>query len=67
MDKFTTRVIDALVWLIIGMTIMARLYCIKYDIISGADYISWGMSAVVVGGVLCMRWVVSLDPSSKNN
>ena len=67
MDKFTTRVIDALVWLIIGMTIMARLYCIKYDIISGADYISGGMSAVVIGGVLCMRWVVSLDPSSKNN
>lgn len=65
MDRFVIRVIDALVWLIIGMTIMARLYCIKYNITDGADYISWGTSAMVIGGVAIMRWVVSLDPSFK--
>lgn len=65
MDRFVTRVVDALVWLIIGMTIMARLYCTKYNITDGADYISWSMALLIIGGVLCMRWVVSLDSSSK--
>jgi hypothetical protein len=67
MDKFTTRVIDALVWLIIGMTIMARLYCTKYNITDGADYISWGTAATVIIGVAVMRWVVSLDPSFRKD
>ncbi len=66
MNRFTIRVIDALVWLIIGMAIMAGLYCAKYNI-TGGDYIGWDTVAIVVGGVLCMRWVVSLDPSFKNN
>ena len=65
MDRFTIRVIDALVWLVIGMAIMARLYCIKYNITSGADYISWSTALIVIGGVLGMRWVVSLDPTFK--
>jgi hypothetical protein len=64
MDKYLLRVIDALVWFIIGMTMMARFYCAKYNI-TGADYIGWDTVAIVVGGVLCMRWVVSLDPSFK--
>jgi uncharacterized membrane protein len=67
MDKYLLRVIDALVWLIIGMTAMARLYCIKYNITDGADYISWGMSALIVGGVVAMRWVVALDPSFRKD
>jgi len=65
MDRFVIRVIDALVWLIIGMTTMARLYCTKYDITSGPDYISWGTAATVIIGIAVMRWVVSLDPSFK--
>jgi len=65
MDKYLLRVIDALVWFIIGMTLMARLYCTKYNITDGADYISWSMALLIIGGVLCMRWVVALDPSFK--
>jgi hypothetical protein len=67
MDKYLLRVIDALVWFIIGMTAMARLYCTKYNITDGADYISWTMAAVIIGGVVAMRWVVTLDPSFRKD
>jgi len=63
MERFITRVIDALMWFIIGMTFMARLYCIKYNITSGVDYIGWDTVAIVLGGLVAMRCVVAFDPS----
>ena len=63
MERFITRVIDALMWFIIGMTFMARLYCIKYNITSGVDYIGWDTVAIVLGGLIATRLVVAFDPS----
>ena len=63
MERSITRVIDALMWFIIGMTFMARLYCIKYNITSGVDYIGWDTVAIVVGGLIAVRLVVAFDPS----
>ena len=63
MERSTTRVIDALMWFIIGMTVMARLYCIKYNITSGVDYIGWDTVAIVLGGLVATRLVVAFDPS----
>jgi hypothetical protein len=65
MDKSLIRVIDALMWFVIGMTLMARFYCAKYNITSGADYIGWDTALIVIGGVVGMRLVVMLDPSFK--
>ena len=67
MDTFIIRVIDALMWFIIGMTVMARLYCIKYNITSGVDYIGWDTVAIVFFGMIATRCVVAFDPSFKNN
>ena len=50
-------------WFIIGMTVMARLYCIKYNITSGVDYIGWDTVAIVLGGLVATRLVVAFDPS----
>ena len=63
MERSITRVIDALMWFIIGMTVMARLYCIKYNITSGVDYIGWDTVAIVLGGLVATRRVVAFDPS----
>lgn len=63
MERSITRVIDALMWFIIGMTVMARLYCIKYNITSGVDYIGWDTVAIVIGGLIATRLVVAFDPS----
>jgi hypothetical protein len=63
MDTLIIRVIDALVWFIIGMTLMARLFCIKYNITSGADYIGWDTVAIVFFGMIAARLVVAFDPS----
>jgi hypothetical protein len=63
MDKFLIRVIDALMWFSIGMTLMARFYCAKYNITSGADYIGWDTALIVIGGVIGMRLVVMIDPT----
>jgi hypothetical protein len=63
MERFITRVVDALMWFIIGMTFMARLYCSKYNITSGVDYIGWDTVAIVLGGLVAMRLVVAFDPS----
>jgi hypothetical protein len=63
MERSITRVIDALMWFIIGMTVMARLYCIKYNITSGVDYIGWDTVAIVLGGLIATRLVVAFDPS----
>jgi hypothetical protein len=63
MERSITRVIDALMWFIIGMTVMARLYCIKYNITSGVDYIGWDTVAIVLGGLVATRLVVAFDPS----
>ena len=65
MERSITRVIDALMWFIIGMTVMARLYCIKYNITSGVDYIGWDTVAIVLGGLVATRLVVAFDPSFK--
>ena len=62
MDTFIIRVIDAILWLIVGMAIMAALYSAKYGI-TGADYIGWDTVAVVIGGLACARFLVWLDPS----
>jgi hypothetical protein len=63
MNTFLIRVIDALVWFIIGMAFMARMYCIKYNITSGGDYIGWDTFAIVCFGVIAARLMVSFDPS----
>ena len=63
MERSITRVIVALMWFIIGMTVMARLYCIKYNITSGVDYIGWDTVAIVLGGLVATRLVVAFDPS----
>ena len=62
MDTFIIRVIDAILWLIVGMTIMAALYSAKYNI-TGVDFISWSTAAIVIGGLAGARFLVWLDPS----
>lgn len=67
MDRHIPRIIDALMWFIFGMTFMARMYCIKYNITSGGDYIGWDTVAILVGGLACIRLIVALDPSFKKD
>jgi hypothetical protein len=63
--RFLRGVTNALTWLIIGMTFMARMYCINLGITSGPQYISWSAVAVVLGGLLAIHTVMWLDPSFK--
>jgi len=57
--------IHAMVWMLVGMTLMARMYCINLGITSGPMYIGWDTVAVVFGGLLALRLMLWFDPSFK--
>lgn len=68
MDKeirFVNKVINALTWLIIGMTFMSRMYCINLGITSGPLFIGWSTVAVVFGGLAGVHLIRWFDPSFK--
>jgi len=68
MDKeirFFRGVINALTWLIVGMTFMARMYCINLGITSGPMYIGWDTVTIVVCGLLALKAILWFDPSFK--
>ena len=66
MDKelrFFRGVINALTWLMVGMTFMARMYCINLGITSGPQYIGWDTVAVVLGGLAGIHLLMWIDPA----
>jgi hypothetical protein len=65
MDTFIVRVIDALLWLIVGMALMARFYTVKYNL-AGADAIGWDTVAIVIGGVVGARLLLLVDPAFRS-
>ena len=56
-------VINALTWMIFGMTFSSLLYCNKLGITSGPMYIGWDTALFVFGGVGGMHLLMWLDPS----
>ena len=63
MDKFITRSINALTWMIVGMLFMSRFYCHNLGITSGPMYIGWDTVAFVLGAVATLRLLMWVDPS----
>jgi len=55
--------INAMTWLLIGMVLMSRMYCINLGITSGAMYIGWDTVAVVIGGLFALQAIIKFDPS----
>jgi heme/copper-type cytochrome/quinol oxidase subunit 4 len=64
--RFVRAVLNALTWLIIGMTLMARFYTAKFHL-TGGDAIGWDMVAVVLIGLALIQAVLHLDPSFKED
>ena len=58
-------VINALTWMLIGMTFMSRLYCSNLGITSGPHYIGWDTVAFIVGGLAAVHLLMWFDPSFK--
>lgn len=58
-------VINALTWMIVGMTLMSRFYCISMDITSGFNYIGWDTVAIILGGLTAVHLLMWFDPSFK--
>ncbi len=68
MDKelrFFRGVINALTWLIVGMTFSSLLYCISMGITSGPHYVGWDTVAFIVGGLAAVHLLMWFDPSFK--
>ena len=63
--RIVKGIVNALTWFIIGMTFMARMYCINLGITSGPSFIGWDTVAFVVGGILAIQALMWFDPSFK--
>lgn len=63
--RFFRGVINAITWLIAGMALMSRMYCINLGITSGPMYIGWDTVAVVFGGLAGMHLLMLIDPAFK--
>jgi len=66
MDKetrFFRGVINALTWLIVGMTFSSWLYCNKLGITSGSMYIGTDTVLVVLGGLAGIHLLKWIDPA----
>lgn len=64
--RFVRAVLNALTWLIVGMTLMARFYTAKFNLVGG-DAIGWGTVAIVIGGLALIQTILHLDPSFKED
>jgi hypothetical protein len=65
--RIVRSVINAVTWLLVGMTLMSRMYCINLGITSGPMFIGWSTVAVVLGGMAGIHLVMWLDPSFKED
>ena len=55
--------IHAMVWMLVGMVVMARIYCYNLGITSGPMFIDW-MTVGITGGALVMfELLLIYDPS----
>lgn len=63
--RIVRSVINAVTWLLVGMTFMSRMYCINLGITSGPMYIGWDTVAVVLGGLAGIHAIMWFDPSFK--
>jgi len=59
--------IHAMVWMLVGMLVMARLYCYNLGITSGPHYIGWDTTAIVVACMLLFKLLLMFDPSFKDD
>jgi UDP-N-acetylglucosamine enolpyruvyl transferase len=59
-------VLSALTWLIVGMTLMARFYTVRFDL-TGGDAIGWDTVAILFTGLALIHVVLRLDPSFKED
>ena len=59
--------IHAMVWMLVGMVVMAHIYCYNLGITSGPMFIDW-MTLWVTGGALVMfELLLFFDPSFKDD
>ena len=58
-----TQIINALVWFIVGMVSMARIYCVQLGITEGPMFIGWDTFGITIGAVVGMRLLAYVDPS----
>ena len=59
--------IHAMVWMLVGMVVMARIYCYNLGITSGPMFIDW-MTVWITGGALVMfELLLAFDPSFRDD
>ena len=61
--RIFNKIINALTWLIVGMTFASWLYCNKLGITSGPMYIGTDTVWIVVGGLAGINLFRWFDPS----
>ena len=59
--------IHAITWMLIGMLLMARLYCYNLGITSGMHYVGWDTTAIVVACLLMFQVLIHFDPSFRDD
>ena len=55
-------VIHAIIWMLVGMVFMARMYCNALNITSGAMFIGWDTIVFTLGGLLMVKVLMWIDP-----
>ena len=55
-------VIHAMIWMLVGMVFMARMYCVALNITSGAMFIGWDTIVFTLGGLLMVKVLMWIDP-----
>ena len=63
--RIFNKIINALTWLIVGMTFSSWLYCNKLGITSGSMYIGTDTVWFVLGGLAGIHLLMWFDPSFK--
>ena len=58
--------IHAMVWMLVGMVVMARIYCYNLGITSGPHYIGWDTTAIVGCALLMFKLILVFDPSFRD-
>ena len=59
-------IIHAMIWMLVGMVFMARMYCVALNITSGSMFIGWDTIVFTLGGLLAVQVMLWLDPSFRD-
>lgn len=63
--RFINNLVNAMIWFLLGMTTMAKIYCVQLNITEGAMYIgTWTFVCVGITAVM-IKLFMYFDPSFK--